>query len=142
MNDADAAGLAEMRYGAGRDVRGVVIVCTFGTGIGSAVFVDGHLLPNSELGHIEVRGKDGEHRAAAGVKAEKNLSFPTWAKRVDEYLHRLEALLWPDLFIIGGGVSRHHQKFVPLLTTRTPIVPAQMLNGAGIVGAALVAESA
>ncbi|MGR7026556.1 polyphosphate--glucose phosphotransferase [Geodermatophilus sp. URMC 62] len=139
INDADAAGLAEMRYGAGRDTRGVVLMLTFGTGIGSALFVDGHLVPNTEFGHIQVDGHDGEKKASAAAKDREELSYPHWAKRVDRYLDVLENGLWPDLIIVGGGVSKKAHKWVPLLTTRTPVVPAQLQNDAGIVGAALTA---
>jgi polyphosphate glucokinase len=139
LNDADAAGIAEMRYGAGRDQSGVVLMLTFGTGIGSALFVDGHLVPNTEFGHIQVDGEDGERRASAAAREREKLDYPTWARRVDRYLDVLEAGLWPDLIIVGGGVSKKAHKWVPLLTTRTPIVPAQLQNDAGIVGAALAA---
>jgi polyphosphate glucokinase len=139
LNDADAAGIAEMRYGAGRERDGVVLMLTFGTGIGSALFVDGHLVPNTEFGHIQVDGKDGEHRASAAVREREGLDYATWAQRVDHYLDVLEASLWPDLIIVGGGVSRQADEWVPLLTTRTPVVPAQLQNDAGIVGAALAA---
>jgi polyphosphate glucokinase len=140
LNDADAAGLAEMRYGAGRDQSGVVLLLTFGTGIGSALFVDGHLVPNTEFGHIEVDGHDGEKRASAAARDREDLSYPEWAKRVDRYLEVLEAGLWLDLIIVGGGVSKKSAKWVPLLSTRTPVVPAQLLNDAGMVGAALAAH--
>jgi polyphosphate glucokinase len=139
LNDADAAGLAEMRYGAGRDQRGLVLMLTFGTGIGSALFVDGALVPNTEFGHIEVDGEDGEKRASAAAREREDLSYHHWAKRVDRYLDVLEASLWPDLIIVGGGVSKKADRWVPLLTTRTPVVPAQLQNDAGIVGAALAA---
>jgi polyphosphate glucokinase len=137
LNDADAAGLAEMRFGAGRDRMGVVMVLTFGTGIGSAVFLDGKLLPNTELGHLEVRGRDAEHRASEAARERKKLSWKAWAVHVSEYLGVLEKLFSPDLFIFGGGVSRKHEKFFAYLHTRAEIVPAQLLNNAGIVGAAL-----
>jgi polyphosphate glucokinase len=114
---------------------------TFGTGIGSALFLDGRLVPNTELGHLEVRGKDAERRASDRIRQQKDLSWKKWAVRVDEYLGRLEALFSPDLFIIGGGVSKRHEQFLPLLNRRTPVVPAQLLNDAGIVGAALAARS-
>jgi polyphosphate glucokinase len=140
LNDADAAGIAEMVFGAGQGHQGVVIMLTFGTGIGSAIFVDGRLLPNTEFGHMEIRGKDAEHRAADRVRTEKELSWERWAERVNEFLERMEMLLSPDLFIIGGGVSKRHDKFLPLLKTRAEIVPAQMLNDAGIIGAALAAK--
>jgi polyphosphate glucokinase len=140
LNDADAAGLAEMRYGAGRDRGGVVLLLTFGTGIGSALFVDGHLVPNTEFGHIEVDGEDGERRASAAAREREDLSYPVWAKRVDRFLDVLEGSVWPDLIIVGGGVSKKADKWVPLLSTRTPVVPAQLRNDAGIVGAALAAR--
>jgi polyphosphate glucokinase len=140
LNDADAAGIAEMRYGAGRDRSGVVLMLTFGTGIGSALFVDGHLVPNTEFGHIQVDGEDGERRASAAAREREDLSYPDWAQRVDRYLDVLEAGLWPDLIIVGGGVSKKAHKWVPLLSTRTPIVPAELQNDAGIVGAALAAH--
>jgi polyphosphate glucokinase len=139
LNDADAAGIAEMRYGAGRDQRGVVLMLTFGTGIGSALFIDGVLVPNTEFGHIEVDGEDGEKRASAAAREREDLSYHHWAKRVDRYLDVLEASLWPDLIIVGGGVSKKADRWVPLLTTRTPVVPAELQNDAGIVGAALAA---
>lgn len=140
LNDADAAGIAEMRYGAGRDQDGVVLMLTFGTGIGSALFTDGHLVPNTEFGHIQVDGEDGERRASAAARDREDLSYPKWAARVDRYLDVLEAGLWVDLIIVGGGVSKKAEKWVPLLSTRTPVVPAQLQNDAGIVGAALVAH--
>ncbi|MFN8455821.1 MAG: ROK family protein [Anaerolineae bacterium] len=140
LNDADAAGIAEMQFGAGQGRNGLVIVLTFGTGIGSAIFVDGRLVPNTEFGHIEIRGKDAEHRAADRIREEKDLSWEKWAARVNEFLERMELLFSPDLFIIGGGVSKKHHKFVPLLHTRAEIVPAQLLNDAGIIGAALAAK--
>ncbi|MBI4552072.1 MAG: ROK family protein [Candidatus Latescibacteria bacterium] len=139
INDADAAGLAEMRFGAGKSRHGLVLIVTLGTGIGSALFIDGRLIPNTELGHIEVRGKDAERRAAESVRERKQLNWKQWARRVDEYLHTMERLLWPDLIIIGGGVSRKYERFFPHLTVRAEIVPAQLRNDAGIVGAALAA---
>ena len=140
LNDADAAGIAEMRYGAGRDQEGVVLMLTFGTGIGSALFVDGHLVHNTEFGHIQVDGEDAERRASASAREREELSYPQWAKRVDRYLEVLEGGLWVDLIIVGGGVSKKAGKWVPLLSTRTPVVPAQLQNDAGIVGAALSAH--
>jgi polyphosphate glucokinase len=140
LNDADAAGIAEMRYGAGREQRGVVLMLTFGTGIGSALFVDGHLVPNTEFGHIQVDGEDGEKAASAAARDREDLSYPKWAERVDRYLDVLEAGLWLDLIIVGGGVSKKADKWVPLLSTRTPVVAAQLLNDAGMVGAALAAH--
>ena len=139
LNDADAAGIAEMRYGAGRDRDGVVLMLTFGTGIGSALFTDGRLVPNTEFGHIQVDGEDGERRASASAREREDLDYPKWAKRVDRYLDVLEAGLWPDLIIVGGGVSKKASKWVPLLTTRTPVLAAELQNDAGIVGAALAA---
>jgi polyphosphate glucokinase len=141
LNDADAAGIAEMTFGAGKEHSGTVIIHTFGTGIGSAIFINGQLVPNTEFGHMEIRGKEAEHRASDGVRSEKELSWKQWAKRVNEFLERMEALFWPDLFIIGGGVSKKHEKFLPLLQIRAPIVPAQLLNQAGIIGAALAAAN-
>jgi polyphosphate glucokinase len=137
MNDADAAGLAEIRFGAGRDVQGVIMMITLGTGIGTALFVDGKLMPNTELGHLEIRGKDAETRASDRARIRKDLSWKDWARRLDEYLTYVERLFWPDLIILGGGASKNHEKFVPFLSINVPIVPAQMLNDAGIVGAAL-----
>ncbi|HET9656535.1 MAG TPA: ROK family protein [Kineosporiaceae bacterium] len=139
VNDADAAGLAEARFGAARDVQGVVIVTTLGTGIGSALFVDGTLVPNTELGHIEVGGKDAETRAADSAREAENLSWSDWAKRLQRYFSALENLFWPDLIVVGGGVSRKSDKFLPLLNLRTPIVPAALRNEAGIIGAAVEA---
>lgn len=139
LNDADAAGLAEMAFGAGRGRTDTVLMLTLGTGIGSAVFVDGALVPNTELGHLLVRGKEAETRAADSVREREQLSWKQWAKRLGEYLALLESLLWPDLIIVGGGVSKKHDKFLPLLDTRAEIVPAQLLNEAGIVGAAVSA---
>ena len=137
LNDADAAGLAEMRFGAGKRKDGVVIIVTLGTGIGSAVFVHGRLLPNSELGQIELRGKKAELRASARVRKVKNMTWTRWSMVLNEYLGTLEQLIWPDLFIIGGGVSRKANKFLPHLTLCAKIVPARLHNEAGIIGAAL-----
>ena len=140
LNDADAAGIAEIRYGVGKGVPGTVLMLTFGTGIGSALFVDGTLVPNTELGHIEVDGKDGEQRAAGSVKEAKGLSYAEWAERVSRYLQVLEKGLWPDLIIVGGGISKKSAKWVPLLECRTPVKVARLLNNAGIAGAALAAH--
>ena len=140
INDADAAGMAELRYGAGRGNNGLVIMITLGTGIGSALLYRGQLVPNAELGHLQIRGKDAEWRASDRVRQEKKLTWKQYAKRLQEYLAYLEFLLSPDLFIIGGGVSKDHAQFLPRVRTRTPIVPAELLNDAGIVGAALAAE--
>jgi polyphosphate glucokinase len=142
LNDADAAGLAEMHLGEGRGRRGVVLVVTLGTGIGTALFVDGVLVPNTELGHIEVRGHEAERRASGAVRDQKKLSWSQYAQRVDEVLHVYERLLWPDLFVIGGGLSKRSDKFLPLLTVETEVVAAGLLNEAGIVGAAMSAHLA
>jgi polyphosphate glucokinase len=142
VNDADAAGIAEIRFGAGRGRSGVVILLTFGTGVGSAIFLDGKLLPNSEFGHLELRGKDAERRTSEKVREEKDLSWEEWAERVSEYLEKLELLFSPDLFIIGGGVSNKAEKFLPYLTAKTEVLieAAQMRNEAGIIGAACLAS--
>jgi polyphosphate glucokinase len=138
VNDADAAGVAEMRFGAGRDRRGTVILLTFGTGIGSALFVDGVLVPNSELGHLELGGHDAEKRASSKAKEDADLTWEHWARRVQKYLAHVEMLFSPELFIIGGGVSRKSAKFLPFIDgIRAEIVPAQLQNNAGIVGAAM-----
>ena len=136
LNDADGAGLAEMRFGAGKGVAGVVLMLTLGTGIGSALFVDGALVPNLELGHIEIRGKDAERRASAGARDRKGLSFAQWAPLLNEYLDRIDQLIWPDLVILGGGASKRGDKFIPLLDVRPPVVAATLRNEAGIVGSA------
>jgi len=142
VNDADAAGFAEARFGAARDVPGVVILTTLGTGIGSAVLNDGILLPNTELGHIGVgHHEDYETRAAYSVKEREDLSWEKWAHRLQKYYRALEKLFSPDLFIVGGGVSKHHDEFLPLLDLNTPIVPAVLRNNAGILGAAALAAS-
>lgn len=140
LNDADAAGMAEMKFGAGKNHAGIVFILTLGTGIGSAVFVNGVLMPNTELGHLELRGKVAEERASDRIRKEKDLDWEKWAKRLNEYLQRLEFLFSPDLFILGGGVSSRHQKFLPMLHVEAEIVPARLLNDAGIIGAAMAAE--
>lgn len=137
LNDADAAGLAEERYGAGKDNSGLVILLTFGTGIGSAVIHNGKLIPNTEFGHLEVGGKEAEQRAASSVKERKGWSYEKWAKQVTRVLVAIENAMWPDLFIAGGGISRKADKWVHLLENRTPVVPATLQNAAGIVGAAM-----
>ncbi|MGF1471564.1 MAG: polyphosphate--glucose phosphotransferase [Rubrobacteraceae bacterium] len=137
VNDADAAGLAEMRWGAGHEVEGVVLMLTLGTGIGTALFVGGQLVPNTELGHIELHGGDAEHYAAESARKRHNLHWKQYAKRLNKYVKAIENLLWPDLIIIGGGISKKSEKFLPHLTARTEVVPAQMFNQAGIAGAAL-----
>jgi len=139
LNDADAAGYAEMRFGIGEGRQGVVLLVTLGTGIGTALFVDGSLVPNTELGHIEIRGKDAEKRAAASARENKGLSWKKWARQVDEYLQHMNRYLSPDLIVIGGGVSKKHDKFLPRLTVKAEVVTARMENEAGIVGAALAA---
>lgn len=139
VNDADAAGYAETRYGAAQDVPGLVIVTTLGTGIGTALIYNGILVPNCELGHLEIDGHDAETRAANGVREAEDLSFKKWAKRLQHYYSHLEKLFSPDLFVVGGGISKKHDKFLPLLDLKTPIVPAQLRNRAGIIGAAALA---
>jgi len=139
LNDADAAGVAEIAFGAGKGRNGIVILLTFGTGIGSAVFLDGKLLPNTEFGHLQLRGKEAEARAAARIKEEKDLSWEEWAERVNEYLMHLEFIFSPDLFIFGGGVSKRHEKFFKYFTLSTELVPAFFFNDSGIIGAAMAA---
>lgn len=136
VNDADAAGLAEVHYGAAKGFPGVVVTTTLGTGIGSAVFVDGNLVPNTEFGHLEIDGHDAESRAASSVKDKEGLSYKEWAVRLQRYYETLTKLLWPDLIVVGGGVSREHEKFLPLLDLDAEIVPAKLRNRAGIIGAA------
>lgn len=141
LNDADAAGLAEVRYGAGRGKKGTILVVTFGTGIGTALIHDGRLVPNAELGHIEVDGEDAESRASAAAREREGLGWQEWATtRASRYLRSLEALLWPELLVLGGGISKKAEKWVPFLDVRTPIVLAELRNNAGIVGAALAAH--
>ena len=143
LNDADAAGVAEMRLGAGRDRRGTVVLLTLGTGIGSALFTDGVLVPNTEFGHIQINGKDAELRASAKARTEEGLGWAKWAKRLSEYLTHLEALISPSLIIVGGGVSRKSEHFLPLIEgVRAEIVPARLVNNAGIAGAAMAAAAA
>jgi polyphosphate glucokinase len=140
LNDADAAGIAEMTFGAGVGVQGTVLMLTFGTGVGSALFVDGVLVPNTEFGHIEIRGKDAEKRASERGKTDHGWGWKDWTERVSEYLQHLEALLSPGLIIVGGGISKESEKWVPLLTgVQAKIVPAALHNDAGIVGAAMAA---
>lgn len=136
LNDADAAGVAEMHFGAGAGVDGTVIMATLGTGIGTAVFLDGKLLPNTELGHLEIGGHDAETRAANSARKNEDLSWQQWARRLQRYFTHLENLLWPDLIIVGGGVSKKADKFLPHIDLRTQIIPAQLQNDAGIIGAA------
>lgn len=140
LNDADAAGLAEMKFGAGRGRRGTVLMLTLGTGIGSALFFDGRLFPNAELGHIPWRGRPFERFASASARKRARLDWPEWAERLNLYLGVVERLVSPDLIIIGGGVSKKHDKWLPLLRTRARVVSARLHNDAGIVGAALGGE--
>jgi len=139
VNDADAAGIAEMRFGVGAGRAGTVIFLTLGTGVGSGVFVDGKLVPNTEFGQMEIRGRPAERRSASAARTRRGLSWKAWAQDLDEHLQRIEDLMWPALFILGGGVSKNADKFVPRLTNRTPVVPAELRNDAGIIGAAVVA---
>ena len=139
LNDADAAGIAEMRFGSGRGCTGTVIMLTFGTGIGTALFVGGKLFGNTELGHLVLRGMDAEKWASAQVRTAEGLDFPGWIARVNEYLAELHRLLWPDIFILGGAVSEHYAEFAPLLRSAAEIRPARFAGQAGVVGAALAA---
>jgi polyphosphate glucokinase len=141
VNDADAAGLAEVRFGAGRSVSGVIAVITLGTGIGSAVLVDGTLVPNTEFGHLPLHHGDAENWAAESVREHDELSWKQYAQRLQDYFELVQRLLWPQLIIIGGGVSASSQEYLPKIELRTPIVPAQLLNDAGIIGAAMFASS-
>lgn len=139
LNDADAAGIAEMRFGAGRGQAGLVVILTLGTGVGSSLFMDGHLAPNTEFGHLVIRGKAAELRTSDRARQTKGYSWKRWARALSEHLQYLEFLISPDLFIIGGGVSKKSEKFLPLIDCKAKIVPAQLRNRAGIVGAALAA---
>ncbi len=132
--------MAEVRFGAARDQRGLVVMTTLGTGIGTALLLDGRLVPNSELGHLEIDGHDAESRAAASVREVEDLTWEEWAARLQRYYSVIEDLLWPSLIVVGGGVSRKADKFLPLLHLRAPIIPAALRNQAGIVGAALLAH--
>jgi len=136
INDADAAGIAEVKFGAARGQKGLVIVTTLGTGIGTALMFNGKLVPNAELGHLQIDGVDYESKAAYSAKERENLSWAEWATRLQKYFSHLEALLTPDLFIVGGGVSKEHESYLPLLKLKTPIIPAENRNSAGILGAA------
>jgi polyphosphate glucokinase len=140
LNDADAAGLAEMEFGAGRDTRGAVIMLTFGTGIGTALFMNGQLYPNTELGHIELRGGDAEEWASARVRTALGLDWPAWIDRVNEYLDAMHRLFWPDVFILGGAVSENYAQFASLLRSPAEIRPAHFTGQAGIIGAAIAAS--
>lgn len=139
LNDADAAGLAEVRFGAGRSQAGVVLMVTFGTGIGSGLFVDGKLVPNTELGHLEMHGMDAEHYAAGRIQEEDGMSYEDWGDRVNEYLNYVQRLFWPDLIIAGGGISKDWDSWSGRLSVPTKVVPAELRNDAGIVGAAVAA---
>jgi polyphosphate glucokinase len=141
LNDADAAGFAEMRWGSGKGEQGMVFMLTFGTGIGSALFYEGRLVPNTELGHLELRGMDAEKWASAHIKTVLNLDWPEWIERVNEYLARMHALFWPDLFILGGAVSERFTEFAPLLKSPAELRPAHFAGQAGVVGAALAAAA-
>jgi polyphosphate glucokinase len=140
VNDADAAGLAEMTFGVGKNARGLVLMLTVGTGIGSALFLDGKLVPNTELGHLEIRGKDAERRASDAARQRKDLSWGRWAKRFNEYLNTVERLFYPDLIIIGGGASKYYDRFSNHISVRAQILPAKLRNNAGIVGAAIFGQ--
>jgi polyphosphate glucokinase len=139
VNDADAAGIAEMRFGIGAGKGGVVIFLTLGTGVGSGVFINGTLVPNTEFGQMEIRGRPAERRSAAAARVRRGLSWKAWAADLDEHLERIEDLMWPSLLILGGGVSKNADKFIPRLHRRAPVVPAELRNDAGIIGAAIVA---
>jgi polyphosphate glucokinase len=141
VNDADAAGVAEVSYGSAQGRTGVVVLTTLGTGIGTAVLLDGRLVPNAELGHLEIEGVDWETQASAAARDRDGLSWERWARRLQKYYRRLEDYLWPDLIVVGGGVSRKAHKFLPLLDLRTPIVAASLQNEAGIIGSSLLADA-
>lgn len=141
LNDADAAGVAEIKFGAGAGNKGLVFLVTVGTGLGTVLFSKGKLVPNSELGHVILpNGQTGEQFASDATRQKLNLSWDEWAERFNQYLLHMEALLWPDLIIVGGGVSKHDDKFLKLITAKTKLVPAQLLNNAGIIGAAIAAK--
>lgn len=140
INDADAAGVAEMKFGVGKKFKGVAIMTTLGTGIGSALFIDGRLVPNTELGHLEIDGVDYETMAAFSAKEREELNWVQWSERLQKYYDKVEALFSPDLLIVGGGVSKQHEEFLPLLKLQAKIIPAELRNSAGIIGAALVAD--
>jgi polyphosphate glucokinase len=137
LNDADAAGLAEIRHGAGKGVPGVVLTLTLGTGIGSGLFTDGTLVPNTEFGHLEIDGHDAETRASEAVREREGLGWAEWARRLEHYLRRVDALLWPDLVILGGGASKKADRWLPLLDVRPALSVAVLRNAAGVVGAAM-----
>jgi polyphosphate glucokinase len=140
LNDADAAGVAEIKYGAARGKKGLVFMATLGTGIGTALFMNGKLIPNTELGHLEIDGVDYESKAAYSAKQRENLSFADWAKRLTKYFNQVNRLFSPDLIIIGGGISKQHEDFLPLIETPVEFVAAESKNNAGIIGAAYLAS--
>lgn len=140
VNDADAAGMAEMKFGSGKDFNGVALLVTVGTGLGTVAFTNGNLLPNMEMGHILLHGDDAERYASDAARKEDDLNWEDWAGRFNEYLHRMEELLWPDMIIIGGGASKKDDKFLEHLDTKAKVVPARLLNEAGIIGAALTSK--
>jgi polyphosphate glucokinase len=139
-NDVDAAGWAEINFGAGKNVKGVVLILALGTGIGSSLFVDGRQVPNTELGHVQMYGDIAEKYAANSAREKYNLSWEKWGQRLNEYLNYIESILYPDLIILGGGVSKYYQEFFPYLKCRAQLVPAKLRNQAGIVGAACAAK--
>lgn len=140
VNDADAAGIAEMTFGAGQGQNGVVLIVTIGTGLGTSIFINGQILPNTEFGHIEIDGQQAEVRASDAARKREKLSWSKWSKRLDRYLQTMEGLIWPDLIILGGGVSKKYEQFIPKLNLQAEVLPATLLNEAGIVGAALAAR--
>ncbi len=140
VNDADAAGLAEIAFGAGQGHNGVVLIVTIGTGLGTSIFINGHILPNTEFGHIEIDGQEAESRASDAARKREKLSWKKWSKRLNRYLQTMERLFWPDLIILGGGVSKKYEQFIPRLNLQADVLPAKLLNEAGIVGAALAAR--
>jgi polyphosphate glucokinase len=144
LNDADAAGTAEMRFGVGKKKKGVIMLLTLGTGIGSALFVNGRLVPNTELGHLYLRNMavDAEDYTSNRVREDEGLKWKEWAARLDEYMHHLEFIFSPNMFVLGGGVSKQYDKFIPLLTVKAKVIPAKLRNEAGIIGAAMAAHEA
>lgn len=140
VNDADAAGMGEMKFGSGKEFKGVALLVTVGTGLGTVIFTNGELVPNMEMGHIMLNGADAEKYASDAARKADQLEWKEWAGRFNEYLNRMEDLLWPDLIIIGGGASKKDDKFIPLLKTRAKVVPATLLNEAGIIGAAMASK--
>ena len=140
LNDADAAGVAEIKYGAGQERKGLVLMVTLGTGIGTALFMNGKLIPNTELGHLEIDGVDYETMAAYSAVERESLSFEDWAKRLTKYFNQVDRLFSPDLVIVGGGISKQHEEFLPLIETKLKLVPAESKNNAGIIGAAFISR--